>query len=116
MQKKWCVVTERCWDCKDRVCLAVCPIDCFFERGEGRRVYIHPDECFECLCCYVDCPREAIFPASALPPGSEAWVERNAQESQAPDARRLSAIPLPATKAGPRKERSAATAYRHRDS
>jgi hypothetical protein len=37
------VVDERCIKCKTTDCVAVCPVNCFYE-GENMLV-IHPDEC-----------------------------------------------------------------------
>ncbi len=107
-----CVVTEACIDCKERFCLAVCPIDCFFTDAEDRRVYVHQDECFECLCCYLECPLSAIFTEPALPPDKRHWIAINAEKSTAPDARRLHSIPLPKVEPKGTRGRCAATAYR----
>jgi hypothetical protein len=40
------VVNESCIRCKTMDCVAVCPVDCFYE-GENMLV-IHPDECIDC--------------------------------------------------------------------
>jgi len=40
------VVDERCIKCKTTDCVAVCPVNCFYE-GENMLV-IHPDECIDC--------------------------------------------------------------------
>jgi len=107
-----CVVTDVCLDCTRRDCLAVCPIDCIFDAEDGRRVVIHPDECFECLCCYLACPREgAIEAASALPPDKKEWEAINARISTAPGAKRLAAVPLPVASARSVYGRCAGTAY-----
>ena len=52
------VVTEACIRCKYMDCVAVCPVDCFYE-GENMLV-IHPEECIDCGVCVPECPVEAI--------------------------------------------------------
>ena len=56
------VVTDNCVRCKYTDCVAVCPVDCFYE-GENMLV-IDPDECIDCGVCVTECPAEAIFPES----------------------------------------------------
>ena len=64
-------VTEACIRCKYTDCVAVCPVDCFYE-GENMLV-IHPDECIDCGVCEPECPAEAIVKDTA--DGAEKWVE-----------------------------------------
>ena len=52
------VVNESCIRCKTMDCVAVCPVDCFYE-GENMLV-IHPDECIDCGVCEPECPVDAI--------------------------------------------------------
>ena len=73
------VVTENCILCKYTDCVAVCPVDCFYE-GENFLV-IHPDECIDCGVCEPECPAEAIKPDTE--PGLEKWLALNAQYAQA---------------------------------
>ena len=54
------VVNDGCTRCKTMDCVAVCPVDCFYE-GENVLV-IHPDECIDCGVCEPECPVEAIKP------------------------------------------------------
>jgi len=68
-------VTEACIRCKYTDCVAVCPVDCFYE-GENMLV-IHPDECIDCGVCEPECPAEAIVPDTAE--GAARWVALNAQ-------------------------------------
>ena len=67
------VVAEPCIACKFTDCVAVCPVDCFYE-GVNFLV-IHPDECIDCGACEPVCPTKAIFPEDDLP---EKWKEYTA--------------------------------------
>ena len=70
------IVGDPCVKCKYTDCVAVCPVDCFYE-GENTLV-IHPDECIDCGACEPECPTNAIFEESALPEEQAAYVELNA--------------------------------------
>ena len=70
------VVCEPCRDCKYTDCVAVCPCDCFYE--DAAQLYIDPDHCIDCEACVAECPVEAIFHESNVPPQWAAFVERNA--------------------------------------
>src|SRR5260370_17810356 len=59
------IVAEPCIGCKYTDCVAVCPVDCFYE-GKNFLV-IHPDECIDCGACEPVCPTKAIFPEDDLP-------------------------------------------------
>jgi ferredoxin len=54
------VVTQDCIKCKYTDCVAVCPVDCFYE-GEETLV-INPQECIDCGVCEPECPAGAIIP------------------------------------------------------
>lgn len=74
------VVTDNCINCKHTDCVAVCPVDCFYE-GENFLV-IKSDECIDCGVCEPECPVGAILPDTAtLPEDSplnmEGWVTLN---------------------------------------
>jgi len=56
------VVNDKCIMCKHTTCVAVCPVDCFYE-GPNMLV-INPDECIDCGVCEPECPEEAITPDS----------------------------------------------------
>ncbi|MEZ4264730.1 MAG: ferredoxin family protein [Myxococcota bacterium] len=64
------IVAEPCIKCKYTDCVAVCPVDCFYE-GENMLV-INPDECIDCGACEPECPVNAIFEEDDLP---EKWSE-----------------------------------------
>lgn len=68
-------VTEACIRCKYTDCVAVCPVDCFYE-GETMLV-INPDECIDCGVCEPECPAEAI--ASETADDSARWIALNAR-------------------------------------
>jgi len=53
------VVAQPCFGCKNTDCVAVCPVDCFYE-GE-QMLYIRPDQCIDCQACVPACPTEAIY-------------------------------------------------------
>lgn len=59
------VVTENCTDCKYTDCIAVCPVDCFYEISN--QLIISPEECIECGACEAECPVEAIYSEDELP-------------------------------------------------
>ena len=67
------VVTSACINCKYTDCVAVCPVDCFYE-GENMLV-INPEECIDCGVCEAECPANAIHPDTK--PDMEEWVEFN---------------------------------------
>lgn len=64
------IVAEPCVNCKYTECVAVCPVDCFYE-GQNT-LLIHPDECIDCGACVPVCPTTAIFSEDDLP---EKWKE-----------------------------------------
>src|SRR5215207_8149580 len=66
-------VTEACVRCKYTDCVAVCPVDCFYE-GETMLV-INPDECIDCGVCEPECPAGAIVPDTA--DGAQKWIDLN---------------------------------------
>ena len=75
------IVAEPCINCKFTDCVAVCPVDCFYE-GENFLV-ISPDECIDCGACVPECPTEAIFPEDELP---EKWAEYTELNARLTDA------------------------------
>lgn len=67
------VVTESCINCTYKDCVAVCPVDCFYEGAN--MLVIHPDQCIDCGVCVLECPISAIVPDTD--PGAERWVSMN---------------------------------------
>ncbi|MCA9682358.1 MAG: ferredoxin family protein [Myxococcales bacterium] len=59
------IVGDPCVKCKHTDCVAVCPVDCFYE-GVNMLV-ISPDECIDCGACEPECPVTAIFEEADLP-------------------------------------------------
>jgi len=74
------VVAEPCINCKYTDCVAVCPVDCFYEGANF--LVIHPDECIDCGACEPVCPTKAIFPEDDLPEKWKEYTALNAKVSQ----------------------------------
>ena len=62
------VVAQPCIGTKDRACVEVCPVSCFYENED--QLFIHPQECIDCDACKPVCPVAAIFPEADVP---EEW-------------------------------------------
>lgn len=94
------VVTRPCLGTKDRSCVEVCPVDCFYDikkkslnerfgvevaNEEGvdaiGMLVIHPDECINCGACETECPVEAIYEDSAVPDQYQEFVKINEEET-----------------------------------
>ncbi len=71
------VVAEPCIGTKDKACVGVCPVDCFYEDAE--QLYIHPDECTDCGACEPECPVEAIFMEDDVPDKWKSYIAKNAK-------------------------------------
>src|SRR5687768_11898610 len=70
------VVADPCVKCKYTDCVAVCPVDCFYEGKNS--LAINPDECIDCGACEPECPTTAIFEESELPAKWSIYKELNA--------------------------------------
>lgn len=93
------VVTKPCIGTKDRSCVEVCPVDCFYdicdkaynekygvafassdgddeEKGSGL-LMIHPDQCINCGACETECPVEAIYEDASVPDEYQEFVDIN---------------------------------------
>lgn len=69
------IVADPCVKCKYTDCVAVCPVECFYEGANS--LVINPDECIDCGACEPECPTTAIFEESALPEKWSMYVEIN---------------------------------------
>jgi ferredoxin len=74
------IVTESCIRCKYTDCVAVCPVDCFYE-GPNFLV-INPDECIDCAVCVPECPVNAIVPDNDVNTDIVKWLEINTRLSK----------------------------------
>ncbi len=70
------VVGDNCVKCKHTDCVAVCPVDCFYEGAN--MLVINPFECIDCGACESECPTTAIFEEADLPASQEAYKSINA--------------------------------------
>jgi NAD-dependent dihydropyrimidine dehydrogenase PreA subunit len=62
------VIADPCIGTKDRACVEVCPVACFYENED--QLFIHPQECIDCDACVPVCPVTAIFAEAQVP---EEW-------------------------------------------
>ena len=69
------IITEPCIGTKDASCVEVCPVDCIYESEE--QYFIHPDECIDCGACEPECPVQAIFPDTDVPPEWSDYIAKN---------------------------------------
>lgn len=74
------VVTDNCIKCKYTDCVAVCPVDAFYE-GPNFLV-INPEECIDCDLCPVECPAGAIYQEDEVPDDQKEFIELNAELSK----------------------------------
>jgi len=81
------VVTEACIKCKYTDCVAVCPVDCFYE-GENFLV-IDPDSCIDCSLCEPECPVNAIYSDNDVPQEQRYMIDLNAELSKEWQARNI---------------------------
>src|SRR5258708_2892899 len=69
------VVADPCVKCKYTDCVAVCPVDCFYEGKNS--LAIHPDECIDCGACEPEGPTRAIFEESERPAKGAVYKDIN---------------------------------------
>jgi NAD-dependent dihydropyrimidine dehydrogenase PreA subunit len=43
-----------------KICIDSCPVDCLAVNPETRKAHMRHDECWYCLACEIDCPKDAI--------------------------------------------------------
>jgi ferredoxin len=87
------VVADPCVKCKYTDCVAVCPVDCFYEGKNS--LAINPDECIDCGACEPECPTTAIFEESELPAKWNVYAEINAVVSGAKPVEKANASSWP---------------------
>jgi NAD-dependent dihydropyrimidine dehydrogenase PreA subunit len=91
------VITSKCIGRKDRSCVEVCPVDCFYDikkkkyndqykKGPYRdddygMLVINPDECINCGACETECPVGAIFEDSEVPADEKEFIGINESET-----------------------------------
>lgn len=101
------VVAEPCIGTKDRSCVEVCPVDCFYDHkdealnkkagkepakpGDTGMLVIHPDQCIHCGACEPECPVEAIFDGDDVPDDWTDYTELNAKACEAMSDEQLDA-------------------------
>ena len=69
------IIAQPCIGTKDASCVEVCPVDCIYEAGD--MYFIHPDECIDCGACEPECPVQAIYPDTDVPPEWADYIEKN---------------------------------------
>jgi ferredoxin len=75
------VVTGACINCKYTDCVAVCPVDCFYEGPNF--LAINPDECIDCAVCVPECPVNAIVAdGDTTTPDLDYWIKINSDISR----------------------------------
>lgn len=74
------LVTENCIKCKHTDCVAVCPVDCFYEGPNF--LAINPDECIDCGVCVPECPIDAIVADNNRDIDVVFWTDLNKRLSQ----------------------------------
>lgn len=71
------VVTDNCIKCKYTDCVAVCPVDAFFEGPNF--LAISPTICIDCALCEPECPAQAIFQEDQVPKDQRDFIQLNAE-------------------------------------
>ena len=73
------IITDPCIETKDTACVDVCPVDCIHPRKDEAEyaqmsmLFIHPDECIDCVACV---------------PASRRWSTCSTCRSRRPTCRR----------------------------
>ncbi len=68
------VIADPCIGTKDRACVEVCPVACFYENED--QLFIHPQECIDCDACVPVCPVTAIFPEAQVPEEWKYYIQK----------------------------------------
>src|SRR5438094_3150421 len=72
-------VCQPCYDCKYTDCVAVCPVECFYQ--DDKMLYIDPADCINCEACVPECPVEAIFAKDNVPGEWKSFIDLNAERA-----------------------------------
>ncbi len=72
------VVIDNCHGCRFTDCVAVCPVECFYELE--KQLVIDPDECIDCGMCVPECPVEAIYDEYEVPEEHLSAIQFNAEQ------------------------------------
>jgi NAD-dependent dihydropyrimidine dehydrogenase PreA subunit len=91
------VVLSECIGNKDRSCVLVCPVDCFYDikkkkyndkynrdpkiENDYGMLMINPNECINCGACESECPYGAIKPDNELDASEEEFLSINEEET-----------------------------------
>ena len=78
-------VCEPCNDCKYTDCVAVCPVECFYQ--DDMMLYIDPADCIDCEACVPECPVEAIFAEANVPAQWASYTPHERREEPPPSRR-----------------------------
>tara|TARA_R110000824_G_C14790235_1_gene633160 strand:- start:304 stop:564 length:261 start_codon:yes stop_codon:yes gene_type:complete len=81
------VIQGECVGVKDAACVEVCPVECIYEAEPQEKyknlpMFIHPEECIDCLACESECPVEAIRVDDEA---EEPWITLNSQLAEVQD-------------------------------
>jgi ferredoxin len=91
------VVLDNCIKCKYTDCVAVCPVDAFFEGPNF--LAIDPVICIDCALCEPECPANAIVQEEKVPVAQQGFIQLNAELAQLwPNIREVKAAPTDADK------------------
>ena len=82
------VIQEPCVATKDTACVGVCPVDCIYEVDPKEEfanlpMFIHAEECIDCMACEDECPVDAIRGEDEA---EEKWININAKLTEEHDS------------------------------
>ena len=72
------VIADPCLGVEDKACVDVCPVDAIHSDADSTQQFINSQECICCGACVPECPVEAIFFVTELPPEWKHYAEINA--------------------------------------